>query len=357
MIWIATCIFVFLLSAILTGGFASWFKKKGIIDLPNERSSHVNPTPRGGGAAIVIALMAGYAALNAAGWAAGLSFDLPGPLFWTGFLLIAAVGFIDDRVSLPPYLRFGLHFIAASLVYYETGGLGAFPLPKPFAFELGAGLNYALTVFWIIAVLNIYNFLDGIDGYAGSQAIVAGLSMAALDYNGAGFLAGVLVVSAAAGFLIYNWRPARIFMGDVGSAALGFLLACAPLYYSHIEKNVGIFSMGIFLWFFLSDGAFTILRRLLKGEKIWVAHRSHLYQRLAIAGFSHDKVTVWVMSAAILLNAVFLILYFVKPDLMIGILALAGIDYGVYHYCVKKAQRRGLMETEIALTKERKAAV
>lgn len=358
MISVATGIFVFLLSVILTGWFAFLFKKKGIMDLPNERSSHVNPTPRGGGLAVMIAIVAGYSAMLMISGIAGWSFEAPGPMFWVGFILIAATGFIDDRISLPPYVRFGLHFIAANLVYYETGGLSNFPLPEPFAYELGSGLNYVLTVFWLMSALNIYNFLDGIDGYAAAQAIVAGLSMAILDYNGAGFTVGILVVSASSGFLVYNWRPARIFMGDVGSAALGFLLAAAPLYYFHIEKNIGVFSMGIFLWFFLSDGAFTIIRRLMEGERIWEAHRSHLYQRLAMAGVSHDKVALVVMSAAALLNAALLILYFINPDLIIWVLLLAAIEYLIYFYCVKSVvHKRDQLKDGKVLSKEGEAVV
>lgn len=335
MIWIITGILVFLFSTLLTGRLAIVFKKSGIVDVPNGRSSHITPTPRGGGLAMVIGILFGLALLVLGGKYAGAAIDSPGLFFWTGFLLIAAASFIDDKLSLPTYVRFGLHFIAANLVFYETGGLSLFPLPAPFNYELQPVLNYVLTVVWIIGVLNIYNFLDGIDGFAAAQAIVAGIAMAVIDFSGAGFTVGILTVSAASGFLVHNWRPAKIFMGDIGSAALGFIFAAAPLYFTQMEKNVAIFSMGIFLWFFLSDGAFTILRRLLKGEKIWQAHRSHLYQRLVIAGLPHDRVALAVMSAAALLSVSLLALYFLQPDLLIWILVLAAINYLGYYYFVR----------------------
>lgn len=331
---------VFLLSAKLTGIFASLFREKGIIDMPNERSSHKRPTPRGGGLAIIIGIIAGLGAMLLAGRFVEPPFEVPGPLFWSGLLLIAATGFIDDKYSLPAYVRFALHILAASLVFIETGGLSKFPLPSPFAFDLGALLNYILTVIWIVATINIYNFLDGIDGYAATQAVVAGLSMAIIDFHGSGFSIGMLTGSSALGFLIYNWRPAKIFMGDIGSGVLGFIFSAGPLYFSHTDKNVAVFSMGIFLWFFLSDGAFTIIRRLLKGDKIWEAHRSHLYQRLVIAGIPHDKVVLGVMSAGLVLNSILLAVYFAKREFLIWILPLAGINYLVYWYYVESAARK-----------------
>jgi UDP-N-acetylmuramyl pentapeptide phosphotransferase/UDP-N-acetylglucosamine-1-phosphate transferase len=153
---------------------------------------------------------------------------------------------------------------------------------------------------WLVGTVNLYNFMDGIDGIAGVQAVVAGLAWALWGawVGAAGVLAvGALVAAAAAGFLTLNWPPARIFMGDAGSTVLGFLLAAAPLLAAQEAPGAVPFDRlliagALGLWPFLLDGTFTLFRRLAKGENILQAHRSHLYQRLVIAGRSHQTVTL-----------------------------------------------------------------
>jgi Fuc2NAc and GlcNAc transferase len=300
-----TLLFAALTTRILIG----FLRKRGIIDIPNKRSSHNVPTPRGGGLAIILAFLLASLAM--------LYFkpieDLPGISFWIGLVLVAITSLIDDRLDLPVYMRFSLHLAAATFVSLATGGFQKFPLPEPYNFELGI-FNHPLTIFWILAVLNIYNFLDGIDGYAAVQGLVACIGIALLNPLGMGFDLSIFLAAAIAGFLIYNWHPAKIFMGDIGSASLGFIFASLPLYFTHVQVNIGVFSMGIFLWFFLADGAFTIIRRILKGEKIWVAHRSHVYQRLVIKGYSHSTVTFSIMLTGLILVLVHVMLYHFFPD-------------------------------------------
>src|SRR5206468_6921221 len=127
-----------------------------------------------------------------------------------------------------------------------------------------------------------YIFLAGIDGHAGLQGAVAGLGVALLHTVGSFTTIGMAVCGACAGFLVHNWHPARIFMGDVGSATLGFILAAVPFQTSGRWRSDSVFFVALFLWFFLADGAFTVFRRLWRGEKVWEAHRTHLYQRLVI---------------------------------------------------------------------------
>ena len=276
-------------------GSTAWLKKllvkKAVLDIPNVRSSHTAPIPRGGGLALITCFLAAALALKLLQPA----LPYPGPLFFAGLALVAAAGFLDDRFSLPVALRFAVQTVAAIIVIYESGGLSSFPLPEPLSFPL-AWSGAALSLFWLLAVMNIYNFLDGIDGFATVQALVAAAGMMVVDYQGPGFYLGALIFASCCGFLVFNWQPASLFLGDSGSLALGFMFACLPFYFHRHDAEAGVFLMICLLWFFLSDGAFIIVSRLLRGEKIWVAHRTHLYQRLVIAGFRHDQVVVRVFS-------------------------------------------------------------
>ncbi|CAN5483866.1 undecaprenyl/decaprenyl-phosphate alpha-N-acetylglucosaminyl 1-phosphate transferase [soil metagenome] len=328
MIWIyLTLILIgsFCVSVFFTRYLVKFLTRKGLIDVPNARSSHKIPTPRGGGLAIIVSFLIGaflvYILIEQA--------VLPGLFFFAGIIIIALTSFFDDKFDLPAYLRFGLHTLAAVLVIFETGGFEKFPLPDPFSFSLGI-FNYPVTFFWIVAVINIYNFLDGIDGYAGTQAILAGFGIAFLDVFGAGFFIGTVVMASCLGFLLYNWHPAKIFMGDIGSATLGFIFATIPLYFTATSLNIGIYSIVIFLWFFLADGAFTIIRRAINGEKIWEAHRSHLYQQMVFYGNTHSKVVLMVMTPSLILTLSFLFLYYFYVNYLILSFILALIFFGYY---------------------------
>jgi len=323
------------LSLSLTRFLVKYLTSKGVMDIPNDRSSHKIPTPRGGGMAIIFSLIIGILILKIVHPEA----PLPGILFFIGALIIASTSFIDDKISLPASVRFLLHAIAAGLIIFETGGFQTFPLPEPFNLSLG-WVGLPLTFIWIVAVLNIYNFLDGIDGYAGSQAVLAGIAIAVLDIFGVGYYMGSMIAATALGFLIYNWHPAKIFMGDIGSATLGFVFASLPLYFTNTSINTGIYAIVIFLWFFLSDGAFTIVRRAFNGEKIWEAHRSHLYQQMVIYGQSHNKVVLKVMVPAFALVTLFLILYHYYHGALLFTLVLAIILFVMYWFHVMKIKKK-----------------
>ncbi len=292
---------VFLLSAgaawAATGAQISLMGQRGILDVPNERSSHETPRPRGGGLGILVGILVG----SGAGWACGM--DPPGPAFWMGAGLMALVGFLDDRTGGVSVLwRLLLQIAAAGLVVLQAGGLSRLPLPAPLDVPLGP-FGIPLAVVWIVGVTNLYNFLDGIDGYAGLQGVVAGLGMAALLVVHPPLAFGLVLAGACLGFLAHNWHPARIFMGDAGAYLLGFMLAALPFEIGPAERPRLVFATTLCLWFFLSDGTFTILRRLVGGEKIWTAHRSHLYQRLVRAGMSHGAVALRVGAAATVVAA------------------------------------------------------
>ena len=258
----------------------------GVLDVPNERSSHETPVPRGGGIGVIAGIVGGAVFLCVAG------LQLPPWPVLAAVLAVAVLGAAEDLGrDLAPGARLVVQTAVACAVVGVLGPLERLPVPSPLDVPLGV-LGWPLTVLWVVGVTNIFNFLDGIDGYAGLQGVVAGAAMALVGF---GWVAGFGVVSAAAcaGFLVHNWHPARVFMGDVGSLTLGFLFAVLPLGLG-ANSHVGVFVMGMALWFFLMDGTFTILRRIWRGEKTWQAHRSHLYQRLTIAGWSHAKVVLWV---------------------------------------------------------------
>lgn len=280
----------FLVAALTTRRLIVFLLQRGVVDVPNARSSHVKTTPRGGGIGIVFGLAI---ALLIASW---LGMPVPGMRLLLGAALIAAVGFVDDLWGLSPLIRLGSQIAAAGIVLQQSGGMPRLPLPEPFDVPLEL-LSVPLSILWIVGLTNLYNFLDGIDGFAGLQGVVAGLGIALMTTDPILSCCGLAVAGACAGFLVYNWHPARVFMGDVGSSALGFFLAALPFQLAPIDRGTMVFGIAMCLWFFISDGVFTVLRRLFYGERIWVAHRSHLYQRLTGTGLRHDQVTLRVLGA------------------------------------------------------------
>ena len=271
------------------------------LDVPNPRSSHTRPTPRGGG----LGLLAGAAA----GIGLATLWVPAQPWPWAllaGALLVAATGLADDlRGHLPVALRLSAHVGAALVLVYVAGPLERVPLPPPADVNLGWAA-IPLSLLWIVGVTNIYNFLDGIDGFAAVQGVVVGGALAVALWPGPEGILALILAAGCAGFLVHNWHPARIFMGDVGSATLGFLFAAIPLSAAAgPESKAGlVWLAGMALWFFLADGAFTLLRRAVRREPVWRAHRSHLYQRLVRTGWSHARVTASVGAAAAVLAAV-----------------------------------------------------
>lgn len=300
-----------------------------ILDIPNERSSHTQPTPRGGGLAIVGVTLLGlllYLALHPA-----LLTARPFWGFFVGALLISLVSWLDDLRSLPSYLRFGIHALAALLVILTGARFDVVALPLLGSLDL-AWVGIPATFLWIVGLTNIYNFMDGIDGLAGGQAVTAGFGWALLGWMHADPLIayiGALLATTSLSFLWYNWPPARIFMGDVGSAFLGFSFASITLLPTQPNAQWAI-AGALLLWPFLFDGTFTLLQRLRRGENIFAAHRSHLYQRLVIAGYSHRAVTVLYLGFAlvgVILAYTFVVGYPISPWLIaIGLPSLAGLQ-------------------------------
>ncbi len=322
----------FLLTAVGTRYFLKWLKRKSIFDIPNERSSHQNPTPVGGGLIIVsvcLGLFLVYFLLN----------EKPIPKsYFAGAILVSLISWLDDLFSVPVIIRFIFHSLAAGLIVYAAGVSGNIDLPLIGTVNFGFFSNI-IWFLWIVWLINAYNFMDGIDGIAGVQAIAAGLSWALTGYLIGGVdveIFGLLIASSCAGFLIFNWQPAKIFMGDVGSAFLGFTFAVMPLL---IDGNANFFSINllvasvIFVWLFVFDSLRTLFVRLLAGEKVWQPHRRHIYQKLVIKGVSHQKVSLIYAVLSVFVSVIFFLRY--KSDIfsdflfliLLGIISLALILY------------------------------
>lgn len=283
-LWAATAC---LLTMSGVAAFKRSARRRHWLDHPNERSSHSEPTPRGGGLPMIVVL--GTTSFAAAA-ASGINPRPWLPIAAAG-LLIAVVSWIDDLRPLPTWLRLGVHLAAAITVASIFKGFQKIALPGIGTLTLGVA-GAAVAVLWIAGLTNAYNFMDGIDGIAGVQAVMAGAGWAIVGWmTGAEdlLLVGAITSAAAIGFLFHNWNPASIFMGDVGSASLGFLFSAMTVAAS--SRDGRFVPVGILLvWPFIFDSGFTLLRRIRRGEKITQAHRSHLYQRLTQAGLSHRTV-------------------------------------------------------------------
>jgi Fuc2NAc and GlcNAc transferase len=258
---------------------------RDLLDHPNERSSHAAPTPRGGGLAIVGALLAGLAALHVLGEINEMLLAAVAG----GGLAIAVVGFVDDHGHLSPRVRLAVHFAAVAWALCWLCGMP--PLPVGGGYVLDGPAWTAVGAVGLVWLLNLYNFMDGIDGIAGVEAVCVGLGAALL----AGSPAWLLAAAAAAGFLVLNWPPARIFMGDVGSGFLGFVLGVLAVDAAAWER-LPLASSAILLGLFLVDATVTLLRRWLRGERLSQAHRSHAYQHAARRFGGHRPVVLVVIA-------------------------------------------------------------
>lgn len=282
-------IFYVLVAACLSA-LATWRVRRhallsGMLDVPNTRSSHSRPTPRGGGLAMVLAIALGLMGLGS--WSAvdaGI-FLLPG----IAGMGVAGIGYLDDKRSVPAMPRFGVHLLAATIA-------AATLLNQSEALPLVDGvpgwLALAISVLGIVWSINLFNFMDGIDGIAGSQAVFVAGAAAMLASPDANAWTGACALTAGAGlgFLAWNWPPAKIFMGDVGSGFLGFWLAILALG-MHLAGTLSLWTSITLGSVFIADSTVTLIRRLIRAERWYQAHRSHAYQRLARRWASHLKVT------------------------------------------------------------------
>ena len=272
----------------LTFSMRRYALRVGLVDRPNARSSHVVATPRGGGVAIVASYLAVVSAVGASG---AVELHLAFALLGSGSL-VAILGFVDDRHHLPARWRFLGHLAAAVWVLYWLGPLPPVPLfGRIVDLGIAATLLSALFLVWSI---NLFNFMDGIDGIASLEAITVSLGGAFvwwLTQPQGDWPIAVAFAACVAGFLVWNFPPARIFMGDAGSGFLGCVVATLALWSSHTASHL-FWSWFILGGCFMVDATVTLVRRVARGERFNEAHRSHAYQYAARRHGSHKKVSV-----------------------------------------------------------------
>jgi Fuc2NAc and GlcNAc transferase len=287
----------FVASFVLTAVLRNYALRRSLIDVPNARSSHSVPTPRGGGVAIVAVVAVGLSALPFAGLASESLESLIWSVVGAG-LGVAALGFADDHGHIAARWRLLGHFLASGWALFWLGGLPALTVLGA-TLELG-WMGHLLALLFLVWMLNLYNFMDGIDGIASIEAICACLGAllcyaVAMPDSGAKTLGQVewLLIAAVAGFGCWNFPRARIFMGDAGSGFLGITIAILALNAAWVAPQL-LWSWLILLGVFIVDATFTLLHRLLRGEAVYQAHRSHAYQSAARRVSGHVLVTVAV---------------------------------------------------------------
>ena len=286
-VWIG----LYLVSAVLSWAMVGWLRQRFSqqwLDIPNERSSHKQPTPRGGGLGFIVAFGVSSvlaAAIGVVPWSH--------LAFWGVLLPLAAIGLADDKWTISAKIRYLVQLSAASLALFFYP---AFPQPWLTAWGSGGqAIAIALTVVGMTAIVNFYNFMDGLDG------LVAGCAAVQLIFLGIYFqepLPGLLA-AALVGFLYWNWSPAKIFMGDVGSTVLGAFVAIALLGCG--GSTAEAWSALAIALPLVGDAIFTLCVRLGRGENIFQAHRCHIFQRLQQFGWSHQRVTLTYLAATVVI--------------------------------------------------------
>jgi UDP-N-acetylmuramyl pentapeptide phosphotransferase/UDP-N-acetylglucosamine-1-phosphate transferase len=271
-------ILAMILGVVFVGTVRRYAIHSAIIDRPDYRSSHTVPTPTGGGLGLVLAVLVAWM-IDA--WIPGLAVGIA----VLGIGVVVVVGWLDDRAPMQVGPRLAAHLVA---------GFCLLPLALQ-AQSVPAWMGWGAVAWWIswgVSSVNVVNFMDGIDGLVGSQMLLYGVHLAVLgEYNGLARSLGLALAGACAGFLLWNWAPARIFMGDVGSGALGLTVVLGGILLLR-EGRAGLIPAFLPLYPLFLDATITILRRAARGERLTEAHRQHLYQRLANGGWGHSKVTL-----------------------------------------------------------------
>ena len=331
----------------LLSALATWLMLRvRIMHVPNQRSSHVRPVANGGGVAIVATFVAGYVALYVLGNTRVAEAHMAG--FALAALGIAAVSFADDLGRIPTFvLKLAAQILAATILVLFGVVFRHWSLPWIGSFDLGA-LGIPLTVLWVVALTNIVNFMDGLDGLAAGACAIAALFLGLATFvEGSLFvyLFCYVLAAAALGFLPFNFPRARIFMGDVGSQFLGFVFAAlAVIAAEHDASRTSFLVVPLLFFHFIFDTMFTMARRARRGENLTQAHRSHLYQLLNRCGWSHARVSALHFAMTALQGVGALVLIRLGPDRRaLVFLPFLGLEIVYAIAVMRAAKRRGLL--------------
>lgn len=290
-LWPGLALIVFVITAVIVDVMIILSTRFRMVDLPNRRSAHALPTARSGGVAIVAtATLASLVTVYR--WP-----DLTGRIM-LGILLpslvIAVVGVIDDVQPLRPILRLAIQAVVAAAMTAVLGPFRGIEIAGLPSLEFGM-LAWPLTLLWIVGLINAFNFMDGADGMAGLAAVVGGAGVAAIAYTTqslAIMLLAAFAAAAAGGFLVFNWQPARVFMGDVGSGFLGTVFAGLPLLVRDDVFQATLVPIALCLWPTIYDPLMSVLRRIWNGANPLEPHREFLFHRLVRSGVSHSRATL-----------------------------------------------------------------
>lgn len=316
----------------------------GIIDRPNQRSSHVRPLPRSGGVSIVLTFLLGMVFIITMG-----DTTLIQKRYMWGFvssaLIIALISLVDDMYGKSALFKLSTHIFAVGIVLASGIVIDHMALPGVGYVELGIW-GYVISFVWILGMTNAVNFMDGIDGLVAGCTVIASLFFMAISfYQGSSFVyvTCYTILAGALGFLFLNFHPAKIFLGDVGSAFIGFTLATLAIIAARYDaSHTSFLVMPLLMFNIIYDTIFTLIRRALKGENLLEAHRDHLYQLLVRSGYTHREVALihYCMTFLQGLAAMWMVLIPGSQRVFIFIPFL--LLQGVYSYFVMRRTRAEL---------------
>ena len=339
---------IFACSAAMTFVMARYVR---VMDVPNERSSHTRPVPKSGGIAIVATFVIGSLIIYFVADVARIDERY----FW-GYLiaavLLATVSFIDDVGQKAWAAKIFTQILCTSVAL--VSGVSLTRLAFPIWHEVPLGwAGYVLTFLWIIGLTNTYNFMDGLDGLAGGVAVIAAgfLGAIALEQKSVFvYLSSYVLLAGAAGFLLFNFPPAKIFMGDVGSAFLGFTFAMLAVIGASLDLgHLSFYIVPMLLFHFIFDTVFTFFRRLLRGDPVHLAHRTHLYQLLNRIGYSHKAVSLFHYAMTFVQGIAAFVSIKLPPDQRLYLfLPFLAFEIVYAAWVVRRAKATGLIQLSTA---------